>query len=156
VATPVTPSTLQFLYQNGWDDLVYNNEVDLAIQGHFHVYSRTCPVHQRTCIAANKTDGRLGGPIHITTGWGGPQSFGNLASPPAPYIAATNAGGSANGFLRVTVSRSALRVEALAVSFDEPRTCFHAWQAELVDTSMMLTRRQQRTTEPCGMQKQAA
>ncbi len=104
------------MYKNGWDDLIYNNSVDLTISGHFHVYSRSCPAHQRTCINGSLADGRLGGPVHVTTGWGGPQSFSGLAVPAAPYIAATNNATFANGFLRVTVSRTALFVEALAVS----------------------------------------
>ena len=102
------------MYQNGWDDLIYNNSVDLAVTGHFHVYSRTCPVYQRNCITTNKPDGRLGGPIHVTTGWGGPQSYSSLS--PGPYMAVTNNASTPNGFLRVTVSRGALVVEALAVS----------------------------------------
>lgn len=81
--------------------------------GHFHVYSRTCPVHNRTCIPAAKPDGRLGGPVHVTTGWGGPQSFSSLAA--QPYIVATNNATFSNGFLRVNVSRTSLDVDALAV-----------------------------------------
>ena len=118
-----TAPPLQYMYQNGWDDLIYNASVDLTITGHFHVYSRTCPVHQRTCIPGTRPDGRLGGPIHVTTGWGGPQSFGNLAAPPWPYIAATNNASSPNGFLRVAVSRTQLAVEALAVGCSRRRRC---------------------------------
>ena len=88
--------------------------------GHYHVYHRTCPVWKRTC-QPNKADGRLGGPIHINTGWGGPISLTTaaglgFASPLAPYIAATNTWNMTNGFLRVSVTRAALKVEAVGVS----------------------------------------
>lgn len=103
------------MYKNGWDDLLYNNSVDLTVTGHFHVYSRTCPVYKRACMSP-KPDGRLGGPVHITTGWGGPQSYSSMASPMYAYMAVTNGASTPNGFLRVNVSRTSLDVVALAVS----------------------------------------
>ena len=81
-----------------------------------HADSRTCPVANRTC-QSDRADGRRGGPVHITTGWGGPQSYSNLASPQWPYIAVANNATYTNGFVRMTVSRTALVVEALAVSW---------------------------------------
>ena len=110
-------AVLQFMYQNGWDDLIYSNNVDLTVAGHFHVYSRTCPVVNQTCIPTNKPNGKLGGPIHVTTGWGGPQSYSSLPANRSSYIAATNNMSTPNGFLRVTVSPASLFVEALSVSW---------------------------------------
>ena len=96
--------------------------MDLIINGHYHVYHRTCPVWKRTCQAP-KPDGRLGGPIHINTGWGGPISLTTaaslgFASPPWPYIAATNNWTATNGFTKVTASRKALKIEAIGVDSD--------------------------------------
>lgn len=40
------------------------------MNGHVHLYSRTCPIFQKTCIGYNK-DGSAAAPVHVTMGHAG-------------------------------------------------------------------------------------
>jgi len=49
--------------QSLFEDLLYENHVDIALWGHYHSYERTCAVYNQTCIAD--------GIVHIITGAAG-------------------------------------------------------------------------------------
>ena len=88
----------------------------MRLAGHFHVYHRTCPVYQRNCIGQSTPDGSepVRAPIHINTGWGGPNSHADFASPLAPYIAKTCSSGMW-GFIAITANRTHLVLEPTPV-----------------------------------------
>ena len=61
------------LISYGWDDLFFNNKVTMVLSGHVHLYSRSCPLHQKQCVGQGNLDGSFypEAPIYVVTGWGG-------------------------------------------------------------------------------------
>ena len=54
---------IMYEMQKALEDLFYENQVDLAVWGHYHSYERTCAVHQRVCDPK--------GTVHIVVGTAG-------------------------------------------------------------------------------------
>lgn len=123
-AIPETDSDYAFgqrLIAIGWDKLFFDMKVDTVLTGHNHVFSRTCPILNNTCVPDN-ANGTHAAPINICTGWGGPTDADETPVTPDnrsvfPYIVSTTGRVPAFGFLKLVATRKQMVIDVIQVDW---------------------------------------
>lgn len=90
--------------REAFEDMFMAAGVDMTWQGHLHVYQRTCPVYNNTCVGY-ADDGTARGPIHVTMGHNG-FMLTPFFEPKAPAAFAGQPSFASFGYCRAQVNRT--------------------------------------------------
>ncbi|KAK2076560.1 hypothetical protein QBZ16_005320 [Prototheca wickerhamii] len=109
--SPTSGQTVATDLREAFEALFFDHGVDMTWQGHLHIYQRTCPVFNNTCLGYD-ADGVALGPIHITHGHAGFQ-LTPFYQPTAPAAFAEGPDWAGFGYLRAEANATHFTVEAV-------------------------------------------
>ena len=122
---PADAQVAQMMVTNGWEDIFYRGKVDIVLQGHYHVYYRTCSVYNNKC-QPRTAGGAETAPVYFNTGWGGANTdaptLKTVLYPNGtciyPYFTKTSGPTPKFGFLKLRATMSRLVVEAVQTDWN--------------------------------------